>query len=91
MKITIAKAIPDYKIEVTFDDGVSGIIDLKEFIANGIFSELKDEHFFKRVYTNGYSIAWSEELEIDMLTVYAELSGKKPEDIQCHNFSHALN
>ncbi|HEX3384995.1 MAG TPA: DUF2442 domain-containing protein [Mucilaginibacter sp.] len=57
MKITNVSPLPRYKLNITFDDGVSGVIDLKEFVANGIFSELKDENLFKKVYTNSYSIA----------------------------------
>jgi uncharacterized protein DUF2442 len=89
MKVVSAHPLAGYKVNVAFDDGVSGIIDLKDFVTNGIFSELKDEQLFNKVYTKGYSIAWSDELEIDALTVYAEILGKAPEDILSHNFSHA--
>ena len=91
MKVTSVRPAKGYKVDVVFDDGVSGIINLKEFVTQGIFSDLKDEHLFNKVYTNGYSIAWSDELEIDALTVYAEVSGKKPEDMLNHHFSHASN
>lgn len=91
MKILSVKPLTGYQLNVVFDDGVSGTIDLKNFIGKGIFSVLKDEQAFNKVYTNGYSIAWSDELEIDALSVYAEISGKKPEDISFHNFSHAAN
>ncbi|MBS1533102.1 MAG: DUF2442 domain-containing protein [Bacteroidetes bacterium] len=91
MKVTSVRPVKGYKVDVAFDDGVSGIISLKEFVTHGIFSALKDEHLFNKVYTNGYSIAWSDELEIDALTIYAELSGKKPEDILSHHLSHASN
>ncbi|MFI5160619.1 MAG: DUF2442 domain-containing protein [Sphingobacteriales bacterium] len=91
MKVISVSARPDYKVQITFDDSVSGIIDLKGFVAAGIFSDLKDEQLFNKVYTNGYSIAWNDELEIDALTAYAEILGKKPEDILSLNFNHAAN
>ncbi|HWD88058.1 MAG TPA: DUF2442 domain-containing protein [Mucilaginibacter sp.] len=91
MKVISVKPKLGYKIEVAFDDGVSGIVDLKEFVATGIFSKLKDEQLFKKVYTTGYSVAWCDELEIDALTIYAEASGKAPEDILSQNLSHASN
>ena len=91
MRITNVNTMPGYKVQVAFDDGVSGVINLKEFVAKGIFSDLRDEQLFNKVYTNGYSIAWSDELEIDALTVYAEILGKKPEEILSRTFSHAAN
>ena len=80
MKVKSVAALTGYKLQVVFDDGVSGTIDLAKFIQTGIFSSLKDEKLFAKVYTNGYSIAWSDELEIDALTVYAEILHKNPED-----------
>ena len=89
MNIKNVIAQQGYKLQITFDDGVSGTIDLAQFILTGIFSSLKDEKKFNKVYTNGYSIAWSDELEIDALTIYAELLNKNPEEIL--NVSYATN
>jgi hypothetical protein len=91
MKAINAKVIPEYKLLVTFDDGVYGIIDLKDFIENGIFSVLQDKQLFNKAYTTGYSIAWSEELEIDAITIYAEILNKKPENILSANLNYAAN
>ena len=91
MKVISVKPFPGYKLQVSFDDGVSGFIDLKTFIENGIFSVLQNEGLFNKVYTNGYSVAWSDELEIDSLGIYAEILNKSPEDILNANFSYAAN
>jgi len=91
MKVISLNPLHDYKLQVTFDDGVSGVVDLKNFIKNGIFSILQNEELFKKVFSNGYSIAWSDELEIDALTVYAEILNKEPEDILAANFNYATN
>jgi hypothetical protein len=73
MKAAQVEALNDYKIKVVFVDGVSGIVDLTGLIQKGIFQKLKDIQFFKKVYTDGYSIAWSDELEIDVDSIYAEI------------------
>jgi hypothetical protein len=91
MKVISVNPLQDYQLQVTFDDGVSGVIDLKRFIKNGVFSVLQNEDTFSKVYTNGYSIAWNDELEIDSLTVYAEILNKKPEDILTENLKYATN
>lgn len=79
MKVVHVQALTKYDIAISFDDGVQGIINLDELVSKGIFQTLKDEKLFSRVYTTGYSIAWSEELEIDALAIYAELLNKQPE------------
>lgn len=91
MKAVSVNALPEYKIEVAFDDGVSGVVDLKDFIGKGIFSALKDKSLFNKVYTTGYSIAWSDELEIDALAIYAEILNKKPEEVLSASLTYATN
>ena len=91
MKVISVNPLPEYKLRVTFDDGVSGIIDLSNFVRSGIFSVLQNEDSFNRVYTNGYSVAWNDELEIDALAIRAEILNKKPEDMLTTNFDYAAN
>ncbi|MBZ0099686.1 MAG: DUF2442 domain-containing protein [Taibaiella sp.] len=78
MKATYVEALPGYQIRVRFEDNISGIIDLKTLIQKGIFTALQDNELFKRVYLTDSAIAWSDELEIDLLTVYSDITGKNP-------------
>jgi len=73
MKVQEVKYISDYIISIKFDDGVNGTIELNDLVQKGIFKVLQDKNQFAKVYKNGYSIAWSNELEIDATTIYAEL------------------
>lgn len=85
MKVMDVKALPKYMISVLFEDGIKGMIDLGELVEQGIFKELTDETLFNKVYTTGYSIAWFDELEIDALTIYAELLDKQPEEVPSYS------
>jgi hypothetical protein len=76
MKVQEVKYITDYNISIKFDDGVNGTIQLSDLVQKGIFKVLQDKSEFAKVYTNGYSIAWSNELEIDATNIYVELTGK---------------
>ncbi|MBU6159397.1 MAG: DUF2442 domain-containing protein [Bacteroidetes bacterium] len=78
MKIKKVKYADGYSIEVEFEDGIIGVVNLSDFIGTGIFSVLKDPVQFAKVYTTGYSIAWSDDLEIDAANIYSELTGKDP-------------
>jgi hypothetical protein len=91
MKVQEVKYISDYIISIKFDDGVSGTIQLNELVEKGIFKELQDKCEFAKVYTNGYSIAWSNELEIDATAIYADLTGKHFGEILTPKLSHATN
>ena len=81
----------NYDIHVLFEDGVAGTIHLSDLVEKGIFGPLKDTTQFAKVYTTGYSIAWSDQLEIDAATIYAELSGKAPADVFSSPHSYATN
>ena len=78
MKVNEVKYFNDYTLFVSFDDGISGIIQLNDLVEHGIFQQLKNLDKFSKVYTTGFSIAWSEELEIDAASIYAELTGIIP-------------
>ena len=91
MKAVKVNALPGYKLQVTFDDGISGVIDLNELVKIGIFSPLQNQELFSKAFTTGYSIAWSEELEIDAVAIYAEIVNKNPEDILSDTLVYAAN
>jgi hypothetical protein len=91
MKIKEVAYIKDYTIHIKFEDGISGSIQLNDLVQKGIFQELKDKSKFAKVFTNGYSVAWSNELEIDANKIYLELTGKNFGDIQNPKLSHASN
>jgi Protein of unknown function (DUF2442) len=76
MKLQEVTYQSDYTIQVKFTDGVVGSVDLTDLVEKGIFQVLKDKEKFSKPYSTGYAIAWSEELEIDAATVYAEIDGK---------------
>jgi len=91
MKIPEVKYISDYTISIKFDVGVNGTIQLNDLVQKGIFKVLQDKSEFAKVYTNGYSIAWSNELEIDATTIYSELTGKHFGEILSPKLTHATN
>ena len=91
MKVQEVKYISDYIISIKFEDGVSGNIELTDLVQKGIFKVLQNKNEFAKVYTNGYSIAWSNELEIDATTIYSELTGKNFGEILSPKLSHATN
>jgi len=91
MKVLEVKYLSDYTINIKFEDGVVGTIQLNDLVEKGIFKVLQDKSEFAKVYTNGNSIAWSNELEIDAIAIYSELTGKHFGEILTPKLTHASN
>ncbi|MBK9569232.1 MAG: DUF2442 domain-containing protein [Chitinophagaceae bacterium] len=91
MKLKEVKYVTDYTLHVKFEDGVEGDIELGDLVENGIFNVLQNKELFSKAYNTGYSIAWSEELEIDSDAIYFEVSGKKMEDVMLFRTAYASN
>jgi hypothetical protein len=91
MKIESVKYISGFTLHVKFLDGVEGDIELSDLVDKGIFSVLQSQEYFAKAYNTGYSIAWSDELEIDSDTIYMEISGKSLDALHPQNPAHASN
>ena len=76
--VTEIRILDDYKLQLTFDDDKSGILDCKPFIEKGgVFSKLRDPEFFKSVQINielGV-LTWGDEIDIAPETVYSIATG----------------
>ncbi len=90
MKAVSVIPLPEYQLQVTFDDGVCGVVDLKDLLKTTVFSVLKDEQRFNQVSFDKSAIFWSEEMEIDLLNIYMELGNKNFNDL-FGNFRYASN
>jgi len=66
----------EYKIEVTFEDDVTGIVDFSKYLSKGgLFKKFKDIEFFKNFSINNELgvLTWGdEEVDIAPETLYAE-------------------
>ena len=64
-----------YKIEVTFEDGATGIVDFEKYLERGgVFKKFKDIDFFKKFSINKELgvLVWGDEIDIAPETLYAE-------------------
>jgi len=64
-----------YQIELTFEDGASGIVDFSKYVSRGgVFEKFKDLEFFKNFTIHGELgvLTWGDEIDIAPETLYAE-------------------
>jgi hypothetical protein len=76
--VTEMLILDGYKLQLTFDDGKSGVLDCKPFIdKGGVFSKLRDPEFFKSVKINDELgvLTWDDEIDIAPETVYSIVTG----------------
>jgi hypothetical protein len=77
--IISAKYVGGYRIELTFENGRSGVVDFTKFISTGgIFNRLSDFDFFKRFQVNQELgvITWGDEIDVAPETLYSEATGE---------------
>ena len=74
--------LEDYKLELTFDDGVSGIADLSGLAGKGIFSIWNDYDEFRKVQIAPTGeIAWNDQIDLCPDSLYMKITDKPAEEI----------
>jgi hypothetical protein len=58
--IKVVKAVhkQDHVLELTFNDGTLGEVDLKSSLKGPVFEPLKDVEYFKKFKVNRWTIEW---------------------------------
>jgi hypothetical protein len=77
--IISARYVDEYRIELIFENGRSGVVDFTKFISRGgAFSCLSDLDFFKRFQVNEELgvITWEEEIDVAPEILYSEATGE---------------
>jgi Protein of unknown function (DUF2442) len=81
-KISRVKVLPAYRLELEFDDGVRGTVDLSEAVGKGVFALWCDPLVFEQVHIGSFGeLVWGEQIDLCPDALYLEVTGKKPEDI----------
>lgn len=78
-RIRDVKALENYQILVTFDNGEKRIKDMKPYLEKGVFKKLKDENFFKSVKLSFGTVSWGEEIDLCADSIYETSSEYKTE------------
>lgn len=82
MKVTNVKSAGGYRLELAFDDGVHGIVDLADFAGVGVFQAWLKPGFFEQVViTDSGALAWPGDLDLCPDALYLRLTGKTVEQM----------
>ena len=67
IKVVNAKYVDGYKVNITFNDGLTATVDLKDKIFSdhrAVFKPLRDINYFKTFTQNRWTIEWGNELDL---------------------------
>ena len=82
-RITAVKPLAGYKLDLSFDDGTRGIVDLSSELDKDLFASWKDPSHFEsvRITHNGRSLEWSGGADLCADALYLEISGMRVEEL----------
>jgi hypothetical protein len=81
-KISKVKVLQGYRLEVAFDDGVSGVVDLSDLVGKGVFALWRDRHIFEQVRIGSFGeLVWGDQIDLCPDSLYLKATGKKPEEV----------
>ena len=70
LSVKKVKPLPNYKLELTFENKEIKVFDVKPYLDTGLFKALKDEKFFKMVRVSYDSIEWPNGVDLDPEILY---------------------
>jgi len=73
-KVVAVRANDDFSLDLKFNDGSARRFDVKPYLEYGIFNELKDKDYFRRVKVAFGTVQWPNEQDISPETLYLESS-----------------
>ena len=76
------KALTNFRIQLRYDDGASGIVDLSDIAGQGVFSAWHRPGVFASVRLGAHGeLIWNDELDICPDAMYMRLTHKTPEQV----------
>ena len=81
-RIKEVKVLGKYRLDLTFDDGTKGTVDLSSLVGKGIFSLWRDHSAFERVRIGASGeLIWDDQVDLCPDALYLKVTGKRPEDL----------
>ena len=81
-KVSEVKVLQKYRLELVFDDGVRGVVDLSDSVGKGVFAIWRDPHIFEQVRIGSFGeLTWGDQIDLCPDSLYLKATGKKPEEV----------
>jgi hypothetical protein len=82
IQLTQIEPQPNYRLRLTYADGVTGVVDLSRLVGKGVFRLWEDPVAFQRVSIgSGGEVHWSENVDLCADAIYLQIASKTVGDI----------
>jgi len=65
-----AKYESEYRIRLTFNDGIQALVDFKPWLSGPVFEPLKQIAYFRKFFLDGDTVIWPNEADVAPETRY---------------------
>lgn len=81
-KVTRVKVLKDYRLELAFDDGRSGVVDLSHLAGQGVFGAWTDYAVFQQVRIGeSGELVWNDQIDLCPDALYLQATHQRAEDV----------
>jgi len=81
-KVTAFKVLQGFRLDLTFDDGVHGTVDLSDLAGKGVFASRLNRSTFENVVIGpSGELAWEDKIDLCPDSLYLRATGKEPQDL----------
>ena len=81
-KITNVTVLQNYRLELEYDDGRQGTVDLSHLAGKGVFSLWNDFEAFRKVKIGSTGeLVWDDQIDLCPDSLYLKITNQNPEDL----------
>jgi hypothetical protein len=81
-KITSFRVLDGFRLELTFDDGMHGTVDLSDLAGKGVFALWLDRSAFEKVSIGSSGeLNWGDKVDLCPNSLCLRATGQKPQDL----------
>jgi hypothetical protein len=75
LEVAKAEYIEEYRIQITFNNGASGVVDLKDALWGAMFEKLKDYNRFRKFEVSDvvHTIRWENDADLAPEYLYEKM------------------
>ena len=82
MRITTARPLPNFQLELQFDNGETGVVDLSSFAGRGVCAAWNTPGVFEQVaVTDEGAVEWPGGIDFCPDALYLRMTDRRPEEI----------
>jgi hypothetical protein len=70
--VVSAEYLGEFKIRLSFNDGVEGTVDFSKWLEGPVFEPLRDPAYFRQFFVDGGTVAWANGADIAPETLYEQ-------------------